>query len=217
MRKNRNKFYITAAFLVLVVLLFVASEVSAGPATDQLKGTLEQIIKVLNDPSLKSPEKVGTRRDLLLKLIKGRFQEEEFSKRVLGSYWKERTEEEKKEFIKIFIELLARTYFDKIDMYLAKAKNLSNNNIHYLNETVKGDYAVVATKVIISQDNELPVYYRLINNNNNWLVCDIAIEGVSLVKNYRAQFTEMLADSSFKDVIAKLEAKLKTGNAAIKK
>ena len=72
-------------------------------------------------------------------------------------------------------------------------------------------YAVVETRVKIDKDTEIPVHYQLKDKEGNWLVCDIAIEGVSIVKNYRAQFNEILANSSFEDLIARLKSKEQQG------
>ena len=89
-------------------------------------------------------------------------------------------------------------------------RSFSEKNILYLNETVKGSYVVVATKIITNEDTEIPVLYLFKNKQGNWLVCDVAIEGVSIAKNYRAQFNEILANSSFKELIAKLKSKQQT-------
>jgi len=172
--------------LVLMVLLSSSTWAGPGPATDYLRETLDQIIEVFNDPSLKTPDK------------------------ALGAHWRKRTKEEKQEFVKFFSDLLERTYLDKIDAYLAKAGSFSGKNILYLNETVKGRYVVVATKIITSENTEIPALYLFKNKQGNWLVCDVAIEGVSIAKNYRAQFNEILANSSFKELIAKLKSKQQT-------
>jgi len=192
---------------VLMVLLSSAAWAGPGPVTDSLKGTLDQIIDVLNDPSLKTPGKENERRDILLKLVKERFDEEAFARRALGVHWQERTNEEKQEFVGVFSDLLARTYIKKIDDYLAKAGTFSGKNIRYLNETVKGGYVVVSTKILTSENTEIPILYLFKSRQGNWLVCDIAIEGVSIAQNYRAQFKEILANSSFKELIAKLKSK----------
>ena len=206
---KRNKFFHIHAMAVFVLMVSLASFVLAapGPVTDSLKGTLDKIIDILNDPSLKTPGKENERKNTLLKLIKERFDEEAFARRALGVRWKKRTKEEKQEFVEIFSDLLERTYLKKIDDYLAKAGNFSGKNIAYLNETVKGRYVIVKTKVIVNDETQIPVLYLFTNKQGNWLAVDIAIEGVSLVKNYRAQFKEILANSSFAELIDKLKSK----------
>jgi len=204
-----DKFINAHAVVLFVVMVSLSSFVwaSPGPVTDSLKGTLDKIIDVLNDPSLKAPDKKNERKNILLKLVKERFDEEAFARRALGARWKKRTNEERKEFVEIFSDLLERTYLDKIDAYLAKAGIFSGKNIRYLNETVKGRYVIVKTEVIINKDTQIPVLYLFKNKQGNWLAVDIAIEGVSLVKNYRAQFKEILANSPFAQLITKLKSK----------
>jgi len=198
-----------AGLLVLAVFFSSAILAAPGPAIDSLKQTLDKVITVLNDQSLQAPDKEEERRGKLSQLIRERFDEEEFSKRALGAHWRKRTKQEQQEFIEVFSGLLERTYLDKIDSYLAKSGTFSKNNILYLNETAKGSYVVVSTKILTKEDTEIPVLYLLKKKQGSWLVCDVAIEGVSIAKNYRAQFNEIMANSSFKELLAKLKSKEK--------
>jgi len=206
-RIKGNKFINIRAIAFLVIIIFIFSAAWGETVTEQLKGSIDRIIEVLNDSSLKAPDKKNERIDSLRKSVKEMFDEKEIARRALGVHWKKRTDEEKQEFVKVFNKLLERTYFGKIDAYLEKAGSFSGEDIIYLNETVGERYAVVETRVKIDKDTEIPVHYQLKNRQCRWLVCDIAIEGVSIVKNYRVQFSEILADSSFEDLIAKLKSK----------
>lgn len=179
----------------------------AGIPTDQLKETLDQIIKVLTDTTLQAPEKKVERDKMLRTLVKARLDELELARRALGPRWEERSDGEKKQFTAAFTDLLESTYLDKIDAYLKQSKEFSSDNITYLGEKVGTQFAVVETKVKVNGNAEFPVLYQLKNQNGSWLVCDIAIEGISIVKNYRVQFDEILARSSFTDLLAQLEAK----------
>jgi len=198
-----------AGLFVLAVFFSSAIWAAPGPAIDSLKQTLDKVIEVLNNQSLTAPDKEEERRAKLSQLIRERFDEEEFSKRALGSYWLKRTKEEKQEFIEVFSGLLERTYLDKIDAYLAKSGTFSKNNILYLKEASKGNYVVVFTKILTKEDTEVPILYLFKKKQDSWLVCDVAIEGVSIAKNYRAQFNEIMANSSFKELLAKLKSKKK--------
>jgi phospholipid transport system substrate-binding protein len=209
MRIKRDKFFNAYAVLLFLLMAVLSSTTFAESkrVSDYLKETLDQIIEVLNDPSLKAPDKENERRNILLKLVKQRFDEDEFARRALGAHWEKRTKEEKQEFLEAFSYLLETTYLKKIDDYLAKAGSFSGKNILYLNETVKGNYVVVETEVMTDNDTGMPLLYLFKNKQGNWLVCDVAIEGVSIAKNYRAQFAEILAHSSFKELIDKLKSK----------
>ena len=99
----------------------------------------------------------------------------------------------------------------KKDTYLAKTNSFTPDNIIYHKEKIGKKYAVVQTKVIVDKDTEIPIFYKLIYKDNMWLVCDIAIEGVSLIKNYYEQFNEIIQNSSFDELLKQLEAKKVAG------
>ncbi len=210
---DRNGLVKSMMCVVAAVVLTVSSA-WAGVVTDTLKSSLDQFIVVLKDPDLKKTAKKQDRRNKLHTLFLKTFDEVEFSRKALGKHWKVRTDAEKKEFIDLFVELMERTYFDKIDAYLTQNANFTPDNIKYLNEKVGKKYAVVETRVNVNAETKIPIHYRLKNNKGTWLICDIAIEGVSLLKNYRVQFNEILTNESFPQLIKRLKEKQKNNVVA---
>ncbi|MBF8298293.1 MAG: uncharacterized protein HW395_950, partial [candidate division NC10 bacterium] len=97
---------VTAALLVA----WTPAQGIAGPATDQVKGTVDQVLKILTDPTLKGETKVQERRAKIRQVVLQRFGFTEMSKRSLGRYWSERTPEERTEFVRLFTDLLERAY-----------------------------------------------------------------------------------------------------------
>jgi phospholipid transport system substrate-binding protein len=140
------------------------------------------------------------RRQTLRAIANEFFDWEEMAKRSLGVHWKERTPEEKTEFVKLFADLLDRTYMGKIEKY-------SGEKIAYDNETIDGKYALLESKILTKNDTEVAVNYWLMNKNGTWWVYDVSVEGVSLIKNYRTQFNEILARSSYPELVKKLKSK----------
>jgi phospholipid transport system substrate-binding protein len=122
------------------------------------------------------------------------------SRRSLGRHWAQRSEQEKKEFVRLFGQLLERTYIDKVEGY-------SGEKVNYLGERVDGDYAEVEVKIVTKKNTEIMVLYKLRTRDQKWWVYDMVIEGVSLVNNYRTQFTDILAKSSFEGLMKKLKEK----------
>ena len=193
--------------LTLVAVWLVPSFGVAGPVTDRIRGTFDVVIEVLNNPAYQGPENKDKREEKIRALVREVFDEEAIAKRALGKHWKDRSDAERKEFTTLFTNLLERTYFKKIDTYLDKGGDFSKDDIVYLNEKVKEPYAIVETKVITDEGSEIPVHYRMKSSDGNWLICDIAVEGVSIVRNYRAQFDEIIANSSYEDLIVRLKDK----------
>ena len=180
--------------------LLHAAPAQGGPPTEQLKTSVEAVLKILKDEDLKRPEKFKERRALLRKTIVERFDFNEMSKRSLAAQWAKRTPEEKKEFVGMFTNLLEKSYMDRIEAYTDEA-------IEYNGETIDNDYAVVKTVVKAKDKEGIPIDYKLIKEGDQWLVYDVVIEGVSLVNNYRNQFNKIINSGSYTDLVKKMKAK----------
>jgi phospholipid transport system substrate-binding protein len=178
----------------------LAAAAWAGQVSDQIKQKVDRTLKVLGDQSLNAPGMETKRRQTLRAIADEIFDWEEMAKRSLGIHWKERTPEEKKEFVKLFADLLDRTYMGKIEKY-------SGEKIAYDNETIDGKYALLESKILTKKDTEVAVNYWLMNKNGTWWVYDVSVEGVSLIKNYRTQFNEILARSAYPELVKKLKSK----------
>jgi phospholipid transport system substrate-binding protein len=174
--------------------------VFAGEPTQQMKQTTDNILSILSNPALKAPDKASERKRQFSQALEGRFDWEELSQRSLARHWAERTPQEKKEFVPLFRDLLERTYLEKVDGY-------SGETVRYEGETLDGEHATVKVKIQTKSKREIPVEYRMLKKANTWWVYDITIEGVSLVNNYRQQFSSMLQKSTFQEVLKKLREK----------
>lgn len=171
----------------------------AGGATDAMKGTIDEVLRILADKDLKQPAKANERRQLLEKVVGERFDYQEMSRRSLGASWANLPDKDREEFVSLFQTLLVNTYADKIESY-------SGEGVHYINERTEKDYAEVRTKVLTGK-TEIPLDYRLLHKGSGWHVYDVVVDGVSLVNNYRGQFTKILRTGSYADLIDQLRKK----------
>lgn len=192
---------------LMISLSLSAAESWAGPVTDQLKTTLDALIDVLKDPALKGEGKENQRAEMLHGILEARFDEEAIARKTLGQHWERITPEERREFIRLFSALLERTYFERIDAELERTAQFSSSNISYLKEIVKGNAAQVSTAIDSGEGSDTPVIYRLRQVKGDWLVIDMKIEGVIITKNYRAQFSEILARNPMSELLEKLKSK----------
>ena len=190
-----------ALMAAALLVLWTPGRSVAGPATDQVKATVDQVLKILTDPALKGEAKTRERRAKLRQVVLQRFGFTEMSKRSLARHWNERTPQERKEFVRLFTDLLERAYVDRVEGY-------TGEKILYFEETVDGTYSEVRSKIVTKKSQEVPITYRLQNNDSNWEVYDIIIEGVSLVNNYRTQFSKIIRTSSYDELVKKMQAKL---------
>lgn len=192
-----NSRFITVA--VLLLLMSTPFALHASEVTEKVRSTVDGIINILRDQSLNSPGKQEERRARIRNLILERFSFEEMSKRSLARHWRERSDKEKKEFVSLFSDLIENSYIEKIERY-------TDEEIIYADEKMSDGRAVVKT-VIISKGNEIPIDYRLIKTTDDWMVYDIVIEGVSLVSNYRSQFSSTIRATSYEGLVIKLREK----------
>jgi phospholipid transport system substrate-binding protein len=177
------------------------SRAEANDPRDQIKQTTDKVVSILTNPSLKGPGKAAERRKLIRAAADERFDWEEMAKRSLARFWPQRTSEEKKEFIRLFQELLGSAYLSKLESY-------SGEKITYEGETVDGDYATTRVRVVTTKNQEILIEYRMLKKGDTWVVYDISAEGVSLVNNYRTQFNSVLVKSPFSVLVEKLRAKV---------
>ena len=194
---------------VLSVCLIVLSLVSvayAGAPTDLVKQTTDKVIDILKNKEMKKPGKTKERRSAIRSTISERFDFEEMAKLSLARYWKQRTPDEKKEFVALYSDLLERTYIRKIESY-------TDEQFIYGEETVEGDRAVVRTKIITKRNVDVPIEYRMEKKNGGWLAYDVVIEGVSLVNNYRNQFNEIMHSGTYETLVKRLKSKQEEGQA----
>jgi len=192
----RLKLFLTLS--VTACVLFLAAPVLASEITTDLKATIDQVLTIVNDQKLK--EDTDTRRHLLRKTIDKRFNYEQMAMRALARAWRDRTEGERTQFVILFKKLLETSYASKIESF-------GEGQVEYLDEMVKGDYALVKTRVV-RRNKSMDVDYKMIQQNGEWQVYDIVVEGVSMIRNYRSQFTKIIQEESF-DVLMK---KINTAN-----
>jgi phospholipid transport system substrate-binding protein len=190
-------------FVFLGLLLFVAlpGMSRSGEPTEQLRTTADEVLRIVTSPQFQS--KTDERRRLLRKAVEPRFDFTEMSKRAMGLYWRKMTPEQQQEFVRLFRDLLEYTYAGTIDSYKYRGEK-----VLYIRENLDDPYAEVGTKIIKGQQ-EYAVDYRMLKIGDQWKVYDIAIEGVSLVNNFRSQFTRILTNSSIPELIERLREKQK--------
>ncbi len=193
------------ACLLLLLGGVTAQSAVAGEATEAMKGTIDETLKIIKDKDLKQPGRVEERRRRLEQVIGDRFDYQEMSRRALGAPWNELTDKDKEEFVTLFRKLLINSYADKIEAY-------SGEGVQYINERTEKDYAEVRTKVLTGKI-EIPLDYRLLNKGGDWRVYDVVVDGVSLVNNYRGQFSKILRSSTFADLVDQLRKKSDKTNA----
>ena len=184
--------------IVLALGLVLVRDAAAGTPTDQLRERIDRIVSILDDGGLKADPAA---RKAALRGVAGEiFDFTEITKRALGRHWLSASAAERDELVQLLTALLEKSYMVRIEQY-------SGERISWVGESVEGDLATVRTHFLTRTGTPIPVDYRLARAGDRWLAYDVSIEGVSLVANYRAQFTKIIQTSSTQALVEKLRAR----------
>lgn len=180
--------------LLLLSLLVPAWAIPQPQA--QVEIMINSVLEVLQQAELTAAEKRAR--------VSGRIQQylnmSSMSQRTLGGYWNEATPAQRQYFSDLFVQVLEGTYLNRINDY-------SDGQVLYLQQRVKDNKAIIDTR-FVSRDLEIPVQYKMIYENDSWQVFDLVIEGVSLIRNYRSSYAEIIRKNGFDGLFALMEEKI---------
>ncbi len=187
--------------ILLAVLLILPLPVFAAGAKATIEGQISKMLAKMQTPEFKALQKDGKLTEIS-KIINDVFDYQELSRRTLGREWKKFKPDQQKEFVSLFEELLENIYADRILAY-------TNEKITFGKETELKKGRVEVESYIITKDNKkVPLFYRMTDKSGQWRVYDVVIEGVSMVKNYRGQFREILSKKKPEDLLQTLRGKV---------
>ena len=176
-------------FLILAICLMLPLQSYAATPMETVEKGVNNLLKTLGDPAFKAQTKDQQIATLGTEIEKI-FDFTELSKRTLGRDWKKMSAAQQKEFVKLFKQLLQGVYADRLLEY-SDQKVIFDKEI-----TPKKGRAEVQSYLQTSDGKKIPLFYRLTDKGGSWKVYDVVIEGVSMVKNYRTQFRDILAKDS---------------------
>lgn len=127
---------------------------------------------------------------------------EELARRALGDTWSSITPTQRKEFTGEMRAMLRSFYAQRI---LSKP----DNEVTYGQELLQGNEATVST-VILAEGNRIPITYKLCQaapKEKGWRIYDIVTADVSLLEDYRSQFSQLLAERGFDGLLSTVKAR----------
>ncbi|MBI2969392.1 MAG: ABC transporter substrate-binding protein [Gammaproteobacteria bacterium] len=191
-----NRLPILTCFLLLSAILSpVQAAAGLGPL-ERCKEDIGAILLVLGDSSLERE----ARWEKVSAILYERVDFRSMSQSVLAANWQTATPEEKEEFIDYFSQYLEEVYRQKIEAY-------SNQRVEYVHETIAEERAVVDT-VIATESTRIPVSYKMKNNDGEWFIYDVVIEGLSLVNNYRSSFGDKIKTDGMEGLLADIRGQI---------
>jgi phospholipid transport system substrate-binding protein len=185
-----------------LILSFLVDPASAGEPTERVRALLNEVISIQSDPRLQGDEFKEKRRSAIKNTIGRNFDFDRMAERSLGVQWKNLSPEEGTEFKGIFRELFQDSYAFMV------LENLGKEKILYQDEERQQGVATVKT-AMVRRNATLSVDYELADETGKWLIQDVRVDGVSILRNYQESFASVIRRDSYDKLIEKMRAKKK--------
>jgi len=198
-----------APILILIAFIFGFSSFAyCEQPMDALRGPLDEIVKILQDPKFKNNANRELQRQQLKKVIHDIFHFGLIAQGTISRYdWGKFTPQQKDEFIKLFGDFISNVYFNKIQGDYRDVK------IKYLEQTMRSDTSARVKTVVVRESSEIPIDYSMKLIKGRWWVYNVYVEGPSLLGNYRDEHKRILMKGSYADLVGKLKKKIAEQNS----
>jgi phospholipid transport system substrate-binding protein len=197
---------ITIAFAITLFVLTTSASAdsennSPEHAVKKLLGEIKQIVK---KDSLSDAEKAENKKhsDIALSVLKV----PEISQKALGKYWSKHSAEQQQQFQTFLGNLFVHVAFP------SSANFFANLDVVYGKPKSKKDMMVVPLTVVHEKEGEVDIDFRMKQTEEDWQVIDVILDGVSMRNNLRSQFYKILKKNDFKDLVRRMNKKLKETN-----
>jgi len=190
---------------VLAGLFFVLAisilPVSAKEPGDTLVKSIEQALSIL-----RADDALAVKKARIRETVDDLFDFELMAQKVTGHHWYNFSPEEKKEFTALFADLVGDIYLDKLKFY-------RNEKIEFIGQYHRSEhdgrsYYLVCT-MITKIEQQFRVNYGMYVFSGQSRVYDVEIEGVSLIRSFRAQYANLLEKMTPAKFIENVRARLK--------
>jgi phospholipid transport system substrate-binding protein len=191
--------------LIFILLLMTSSSLLAADYSTpmgRVKDSVGKVISILKDESL---DRESSWPEIAAVIDDG-FDFRSMSQSVLATNWKKASPEERTRFTEFFSQYIEETYRSRIEAY-------TDEEIIYKDEVIRGKRAIVET-VIKTSSTEIPVNYKLKNNDGEWYAYDVIVEGVSLVNNYRNTFAVIVKNEGMDGLLSDIQRRIDRYKAA---
>lgn len=194
---KRNHFYKIAAVALVIGLSRLAF---AGSPTDVIKAASDELAAELSSRKAELAADSGKLYAAVDQIILPRFDRRYAAQLVLGRNWRAANDAQREAFIDAYYQSLLRKYADGV-------LEFNQDQIEIL--PFRGDDSksrvIVKTRVTLDDGTVVPVDYGLSNRSGDWMVFDVIVEGISYVRNFRAELNAEIQSTSLDAVIARLQ------------
>lgn len=187
--------------LNLLILSMVPIQAQAGAPLDTIKSRVNQMLVVLRDPALQGESAKELKTKKLRLIFDSTFDYIELSRSTLSRNWDKFQPDQQQEFVKLYKALLQKVYLDIILSY-------KDQEVVFGRERELGPNKFEVESKIVSGSTDTPVHFRMTLKNGEWWIYDVVIENISIVANYRSQFSRILTKESPEAMLEALRKKV---------
>lgn len=191
--------------LAIVLLALGSTALANNSPKDVVQGAADELAQKLKGRKAE----LRANREELYKLIDEillpRFDRDYAARLVLGRHWRSANPAQRERFIEAFYRSLLHKYADGV-------LEFDQGKVEIL--PYRGDdedeRTTVRTFVTLDDGTRVPVNYALVRRDDGWYIFDVTIEGISYVRNFRAEMHSEITSKGLPAVIERLEAEAKS-------
>jgi phospholipid transport system substrate-binding protein len=181
---------------VISMLLFYQSAAADDKSEVEklLKDNLDAVFTVLQKKDLEQQAK----NKEIVDIVTPMFDFELMARLSLGKkHWSGLSQDKKERFTELFIKRLKASYLINFTMY-------TDEKVFY-EPSVQVKKKIHTPTYLVSNDKKISILYKFYKTEKNWKVYDLEIQGISIIRSYRSQFSSILESGTVEDLLLKLE------------
>ncbi|MBO6562021.1 MAG: ABC transporter substrate-binding protein [Nisaea sp.] len=187
--------------------LLVCVSLATYPALADSKGeNAEKFVAKLGETALSmvtNKDLVGdARREEFRKLLQANFDMAWIGQFVLGKHWRRASPDQRETYLKLFEESVVFTYTNQFDEYSGQTFEVTGN-------TEADRFTMVKSKIVdpANPESSVLVDWRLIEDNGNFKIVDVVIEGISMGITQRNEYSAVIDSNGGKidSLLVKME------------
>ncbi|MEX1035992.1 MAG: ABC transporter substrate-binding protein [Sneathiella sp.] len=180
----------------------IATETKEQTALTLVTNIGDEAVQILSNDSLSEAQK----RDQFEKFLDESFDMERIGRFVLGQAWRNATEAQRTEFLKVFRDFMVASYSDKIGSY-------SGEDLKIKDATSLNDNETLIHSMIVRPDGPpIKLDWRVRKTDSGDKIVDVIIEGISMAQTHRSEFASVINQSGVDGLISKLKDQIKTAS-----
>ncbi len=206
--KSNMRFLLAVVSVLLLLLSSYAAAIDDRSPEQIVKDTSGTVLNTINEDNDRLRADPTLINQLINDTVIPIIDLDSMGKLILGKYWKKASEEQRAGFIAEFKDMLIRTYAKSLVDY-----GHAKINVLPARDKQEGKYYTVQSELDVGSGKPpLQVAYIFRKNKQSeWKVFDLAVDGLSLVKNFRTSFGQEIRETSLDALIERLANTNKSG------